>query len=100
MSNDKEDKGFIVMGPELESGGRAALRVDKEGVHCGEMFREGHVPTEGYGEITRVVTEQIAGPLYQVTEEEPIGKPSMVNSRAYRNNWENIFGNKQEVGVS
>jgi len=100
MTDDKEDKGFIVMGHELENGGRAALRIDKEGVHPGEMFREGQAPDCAEGLLTRVQTEQIAGQIYQVTEEEPVGKPSMVNSRAYRNNWDNIFGNKQAVGDS
>ena len=95
---DQEDKGFIVMGPELENGGRAAIRVDRDGVHSGEMFREGQVPDCDEGLLTRVETEQIAGPIYQVTSEEPVGKPSMVNSRAYRNNWDNIFGKKQAIG--
>jgi hypothetical protein len=98
MADDKEDKGFIVMGPELPNGGRAAVHVDKDGVHPGEMFREGEAPECTEGELTRVKTEQIAGPLYQVTESEPVGKPSLVNSRAYRQNWENIFGKKQDVG--
>ncbi|MCK9567516.1 hypothetical protein M0R72_01040 [Candidatus Pacearchaeota archaeon] len=97
MADDK-DKGFIVMGPELPNGGRAAIHVDKEGVHHGEMFREGEAPECAEGELTRIRTEQIAGPIYQVTEEEPIGKPLMVNSLDYRNNWNNIFGKKQDVG--
>jgi len=100
MPDDKEDKGFLVMGPELENGGRAAIRIDKDGAHPGEMYRPGTAPMDSEGDFTRIKTEQISGPIYQVTEEEPIGRPSMVNSRAYRENWDNIFGNKQVVGES
>jgi hypothetical protein len=99
MADDKEDKGFVVMGPELSNGGRAALRVTKEGTQEGVMFREGEAPADcGEGELTRVETEQIAGPIYQVTSEVPISKPSKVNSKAFRNNWDGIFGNKQAMG--
>jgi len=95
----KEDKGFVIMGPELENGGRAALRIDKDGVRSGEMFREGQM-SDCDCEVTRIETKQISGSIYEVTEEEPVGRPSMVNSLAYRNNWNNIFGNKQEIGAS
>jgi hypothetical protein len=96
--DEKEDKGFLVMGPELNNGSRAALRITKEGVHPGELFREGTAPECDDGSITRIKTEQIGGSVYQVVEEEPIGKPSKVNSRDYRNNWDNIFGKKTVVG--
>ena len=87
------------MGPELENGGRAALRVTKDGINEGVMFREGEVPENCKGEeLTKVKTERIAGPIYQVTEEIPISKPSKVNSRAYIDNWGTIFGKKTVVG--
>jgi hypothetical protein len=95
VPNDKEDKGFLIMGPPTENGGRTALRVDKDGVYAGELFKPGSAPE---GDITRITTSPISGNIYQITEEEHIGKPSLVNSKAYRENWENIFGNKQVVG--
>ena len=99
MADDKEDKGFVVMGPELENGGRAALRVTKEGTNEGIMFREGEVPESCKGEkLTRVKTERIAGHIYQVIEEVLIGKPLKVNSRSYLDNWDTIFGKKTVVG--
>jgi len=99
MADNKEDKGFVVMGPELKTGGRAALRITKEGTREGVMFREGEAPDDcGGGELTRVETEKIAGAIYQVTSEVPIGKPSKVNSKAFRDNWDGIFGNKRVVG--
>jgi hypothetical protein len=95
----EEDKGFIIMGPELENGGRSALRVTTEGTQEGVLFREGLAPNDcAGGMLSRIRTEQISGSIYQVTDEEVIGKPSMVNSKQYRENFDNIFGNKQAVG--
>jgi len=63
MTSDKEDKGFVVMGPELDNGGRAALRVTKKGMQEGIMFPEGEAPEDCDGELTRIHTERIAGSI-------------------------------------
>jgi hypothetical protein len=97
MSN-KEDKGFVVLGPELPSGGRAAIKVDKDGAHTGELFSNDNVPRDS--ECTQIETQLISGNIHQIIEEKPIGKPSKANSPAYRNNYDTIFGNKQVVGTS
>lgn len=94
MSDDKKDNnpgdnGFIVLGPDLPNGGRAALRVTKDGGWVGEMHKE--------GSVTRVVTKPLGNSILEVVDETPIGKPSKVNSKAYQDGWDRIFGGKKEV---
>lgn len=96
-----ESKGVVLLGPSLPGGGRKAIKIDSEGVHPGEMFKEGHVPAhrEG-GTLTRLATKPLDGnsDVLEVMDEQPIGRPAMVNSKTYRDNWDNIFGNKKVVG--
>jgi hypothetical protein len=98
VSDDKEDKGFVVIGPQTKTGYKA-LRVTKEGAQPGEIYREDCAPECGEGEtLTRIKTQQISGSIHEVIEEIPAGKPSLANSKAYLDGWENIFGKKQTVG--
>jgi hypothetical protein len=98
MSNKDDDKGYLIMGPELDNGARSAVRVNKDGVQAGEMYPPGTAPNYNDGTLTRIKTKPISGVFHEIVDEEPIGRPAMVNSKAYRNNWDNIFGNKQVVG--
>jgi hypothetical protein len=86
----KNDNGFIIIGQEFDNC-YSTIRVDKDGVRLGHLYKEGAVP-DGEGDITRITTEQIAGPIYNIVDEKLIGKPTKVNSKAYRDGWDNIFG--------
>lgn len=106
MADEKDNgsgdsKGVVLIGPPLPSGGRKALKIDSEGVHPGEMYKEGNAPTNrDDGTLTRLKTKPLgdSGKVLEIMDEQPIGRPAMVNSRAYRDNWDTIFGSKKVVG--
>lgn len=94
MKSD-DDKGYVVLGPRVE-GGYEVLHINQEGVKPGRIYRD---EASAPGEIdAKINLEKIAGPIHKVISEEPVSRPAMVNSRAYRDNWDNIFGGKSVVG--
>lgn len=93
--SDKEDKDLLVMGPELSSGARAVLKITKDEVYAGSVYPEDKAPEEAN---TRITTKSLGGSVYEIVSEEPIGKPARVNSRAFRENWDTIFGQQSVIG--
>lgn len=90
-----DDKGYVVLGPPIP-GGYEALRINQEGSRPARVYMEEASVPGGAG--SKLSLERIAGPFHKVVSEEPIGRPAMVNSRSYRENWDNIFGGKSVVG--
>lgn len=85
---------FISYGPPHD--GVAPCRVyGDEGIHEGLLVSDEVAESSGFqGEHTKVKMEHVSQGLACITK---VKKPSMVNSQAYRNNWDGIFG-KQTVG--
>lgn len=94
---DDDDKGYVVLGPEID-GGCKALRFDKDGVEPGRLYRDLESVPEGEVVSAEVHLERVAGPLHRIISEKPVGRPALVNSRSYREHWDNIFGGKSVVG--
>jgi len=94
MKND-DDKGYIVLGQEFE-GGFEATHVSPDGISHGQLYTDLSSAPEGVD--TKINLERIAGPYYNIKSTEPISRPAMVNSQAYRKNWDNIFGGGPVVG--
>jgi hypothetical protein len=92
---DKDDKGYVVLGPPIE-GGYQALHIDQNGARPGRVYTSREAAPEDVD--AKICLERIAGPFHKIVSEEPVGRPAMVNSRAYRNNWDNIFGGKSVIG--
>ena len=93
---DDDDKGYVVLGPEIE-GGCKALHIDENGVQSGRLYRDLESVPGGIFDA-KLHLERVEGPLHRIISEEPVSRPAMVNNRAYRNNWDNIFGGKSVVG--
>jgi len=85
---------FVSYGPPRD--GVAPCRVyGDEGIHEGFLVSDEVAESSSFrGEHTKVKMQHVSRGLACVTE---VHKPSMVNSQAYRDNWDGIFG-KQPVG--
>lgn len=92
---DNDDKGYVVLGQEFD-GGYEATHISPDGISHGKLYTDLSLAPEGVD--MKVNLEKIAGPYYNIKSTETISRPAMVNSRAYRNNWDNIFGGKAVVG--
>lgn len=88
----------IALGRALPNGDVMAIRHKSD--HTMEtgilgISREGEVPPPG---AEMVQLKHRAGNEYEVTETVASSGPPMVNSSAYRSNWDTIFGGRQTVG--
>jgi len=96
----------IAVGPTLPNGDVAFVRqreaetgVVLEGGTM-RVFPDG-VPEEAPDDVEEVLRiSHLHANLYKVEEVLSRGGPAMVNSKAYKTGWENIFGNTQPVGQS
>ena len=99
MSDDNESKAptdlLVPLTHANEAGEHVVLRSDPEGnLRIGVLgpVRDGQT----YSNDAELVTLQhLEGEVYQVSASTG---PALVNSQAYRNNWEGIFGNRSPVG--
>ncbi len=88
----------VTLGPELGNGLRIGVRHTEDHQVAVALVRtigpEDEIPDDA------IALDRIEGDRYrarELTSEERRG-PSRANSRAYRNNYDTIFGKKQTVG--
>lgn len=95
MTDQSDD--YVIYGPACCSEHRAAPCIRSRGgnAEAGVLMPavEGREPPEGV-EVVRL--EHVGKGVARVAE--VISGPPMVNSEAFRNNWDSIFGHKQPVG--
>ncbi|MFA5203040.1 MAG: hypothetical protein WC708_01430 [Lentisphaeria bacterium] len=108
MANNDDNrpkKELVVLGPSLPDGSTAAIRNDpNHGPQCGLLKRIG----EGESLLGKELVElkQVgSSPVFEMTriydgrtpdqKDHDSHGPSMVNSQAYRDGWDSIFGNKK-----
>ena len=62
-----------------------------------EPAKEGHDLSDG--ELIKLTRDDKPGyKVESLYKGESVGKPAMVNSKAFKSNWTNIFGSKTTVG--
>lgn len=96
MSDQKDAKPsneFVICGPDLGNGQKAALKLSEEGISAGTLSDQIQ-PNGEFLELQRVENS----PIMRVIGKGKNYGPAKVNSQQYRNGWENIFGNRQAVG--
>lgn len=92
-SNKPLDRDVLVMGPETQSGGNLFIRHKNDhSIVVGEI----HPVEDGkyvHGEIINLSGE---GPVFDVETvyDAKNEKPSKVNTKAFQEGWDAIFGNK------
>ena len=99
MDEKKKDHGFLIKGPQVSETEQAVVRVGPDGLKTGTISKLGDVSDKEPSSLIR--TEQIGdSPIYTVTDEFPstTGGPALVNSQAFKDGWDSIFGQKQTVG--
>lgn len=106
-STASDGKDFIITGPSTSDGGISIIRHDKNhNITSGVIHpvKDGK-PLSG-GELLNLHKTENEN-IFEVQPVELDGKiesvvshsgPAMVNSRAYQNGWDNIFGKKPVVG--
>lgn len=96
MSEQKKENPVLIMGPQISETERQAVRIDTEGVH------HGVISSETNQEGTLIQAKHLGSNIYEVIAEhrtvaEQRTKPTIVNSSAFKSNWETIFGKKVEA---
>jgi hypothetical protein len=92
MSDQPKPDLLVPLTPANEDGEQLAVRKDSEGnIQLGTIgpVRAGQ-PIPDHAEIIDITHRE--GHVYEVTK----AGPAKVNSKAYRNNWEGIFGKKTD----
>ena len=93
----------IVVGETLPNGDASFVRYreDEAGpvVQGGTLRVLSEDPSEDGSDVDEVVRlSHVTDNVYNVVETVRKGGPAMVNSPAFRNGWETLFGNRQTVG--
>ena len=91
MSEQKKENPVLIMGPQISETERQAVRIDTEGVH------HGVISSETNQEGTLIQAKHLGQNIYEIVAEQRTVKPTMVNSNAFKSNWETIFGKKVEA---
>ena len=90
MSEPKKENPVLIMGPQISETERQAVRIDAEGVH------HGTISSEHNQEGTLIKAKHLGSNIYEIVAEQR-NKPTMVNSAAFKSNWETIFGQKVQA---
>lgn len=107
--DDKDDSGcgdgedFAVLGPPADGGGQYVLRHLSDCSWQAGVLRPLEDGKPVHGEIVCLRPREDGGPGYAVESVNAGGKtsgsgPAMVNSKAFRDGWDGIFGKKVAVG--
>jgi hypothetical protein len=106
MANNNDDSGgskkeFVTLGPSLPDGSVMAVKSSDDGIQFGTLHKINEGDSLLGKDLVRLSPVDNL-PLYEMEHiydgsipDQKNSGPSMVNSRAYRDGWDNIFGNKK-----
>jgi hypothetical protein len=106
MANNDDDSGcskkeFVTLGPSLPDGSVMAVKSSDDGIQFGTLQKIEEGDSLLGKDLVRLSPVENL-PLYEMEHvydgripDQKSSGPSMVNSRAYRDGWDNIFGNKK-----